>query len=420
MGLLANGLGLELHCNDVSAAARMAVSLWGPAKSELDLGAEVRRLSFGSRRDGADILEISGGHLENRWDLPRAASGEPFGFEGTVASLRIIREAEGLRRITCLANQQDEQQAQGVALENLYLEVPPARELAFAGSGASPAQLSDGRARLLFDVQLGEPMLPDPYAVNWPFFEDGRPVESAFSIAIAWENDQPATVQAQLEKQVSFPEPRDFPEDSDPQLRGEFMEHLQGQPEFLNLLDLSTRDDHFGIALESLSDSRPRLDQANRLSIELRDVRIAHAAAGALGVRCEQVRISISQWSSRTHGRTTLVGANSVKLVPTLPGTVCVEIAVAASDQNDAAARILASLRPAALVFVDPLREPVFQNPPVIVGLRQPRSRPHGRCAQLRLIATSGGVPGMPLDPARTMPGSCAKLPISLSRTMLV
>ena len=119
MGLLANGLGLELHCNDANAAVRLPISLWGPAKSELDLGASVRRLNFGSRRDGADILEISGGRLENRWDLPRAASGVPFGFEGTVASLRIIREAEGLRRIACLANQQGKQQAQGVALEKL-------------------------------------------------------------------------------------------------------------------------------------------------------------------------------------------------------------------------------------------------------------------------------------------------------------
>ncbi len=406
MGLLANGLGLELHCNDANAAVRLPISLWGPAKSELDLGASVRRLNFGSRRDGADILEISGGRLENRWDLPRAASGVPFGFEGTVASLRIIREAEGLRRIACLANQQGKQQAQGVALENLYLQVLPARELACAGSGTSPTQLSDGRARLLFDVQLGEPMLPDPYAVNWPFFEDARPVESAFSIAIAWENDQPATVQAQLEKQVSFPEPRDFPEDSDQQLRGEFMEHLQGQPEFLNLLDLSTGADHFGIALESLSDSLPRLDPANRLSVELRDMRLlmqpqVHWETVWAGRGFDSPKLE-----SVTHGGQTVVGTNSVKLVPILPRIVSAQIALGASVEDNAAALFSLPFGLRTLVFMDPVAFPDFQVPAVSVALHQPEFDDNLTAAQqLRLVATGGRPPGRALDPARTMPG---------------
>ncbi len=404
--LLANGAGVELHCNHVDAAALLPVSLWGPAQSDLALGAEVRRLSFASRRDGADILEISGGRLENRWDLPLAADGEPFSFEGTIASLRVIAEPEGLRRVACRATQQTEVRVQGVALENLYLQVFPAGDLAFAGSGSSLTQLVEGRARLLFDVQFGEPMLPDPYAASWPLTDDPRTVEAALSLTLSWQPDEAPIVQAQLEKQVSFPEPRDFSEDSDLQLRGEFMEHLQGQPEFLNLLDLSTRDDHFGIALESLSDSRPRLDLANRLSVELRDVRLLMQPQ----VNWEPVQIgpdtNLPMVESKTHGGQTLVGANSVKLVPTLPGMVCVEIAVAASRKNDAAALFSLPFGLRALVFMDPLREPVFQNPPVIVGLPQPTF--DGRLAaaqQLRLIATGGGVPGVPLDPARMMPG---------------
>jgi hypothetical protein len=54
-GLLANGLGLELHCSGAEAAARFPLSLWGPAKSDLDFGANVTRLTFSSRRDGADV-----------------------------------------------------------------------------------------------------------------------------------------------------------------------------------------------------------------------------------------------------------------------------------------------------------------------------------------------------------------------------
>src|SRR5439155_22224230 len=97
--LLANGLGLELGCSGAEAAARFPLSLWGPAKSDLDFGANVTRLTFSSRRDGADVAALSGASVLNRWDLPRAASGQPFGFEGAVASLRIIRETDGLRRI---------------------------------------------------------------------------------------------------------------------------------------------------------------------------------------------------------------------------------------------------------------------------------------------------------------------------------
>src|SRR5207244_1470926 len=59
-----------------------------------------------------------------------------------------------------------------------------------------------------------------------------------------------------------------------------------------------------------------------------------------------------------------------------------------------------------ALVFMDPLREPVFQNPPVLVFPHQPTFNGGLAAAQqLRLIATGGGFPSAPLDPARMMPG---------------
>src|SRR5207244_11039191 len=59
-----------------------------------------------------------------------------------------------------------------------------------------------------------------------------------------------------------------------------------------------------------------------------------------------------------------------------------------------------------ALVFMDPLRERAFQMPPVLVFPHQPTFNGGLAAAQqLRLIATGGGLPGAPLDPARKMPG---------------
>jgi hypothetical protein len=405
-GLLANALGLHLRSQNVEATARFPLSLWGPAKSDFDFGADIRSFQFVSLRDGTDVAALLGGRLRNRWDLPHAASGEPFGFDGTASALVLMIEREGLRRIFGIAHQPGDHHVQGVALENFYLQTLSIRDLVFVGSGTQPAQLAEGRARLLFDVQLGEPMLPDPYAVNWPFFEDAQVVRAAFSITLTWQPGEQPIVRAQLEKQVSFPEPRDFPEDSDPQLRGEFMEHLQGQPEFLNLLDLSTGADHFGIALESLSDSRPRLDLANRLSVELREVRLLMQPQ----VHWEPVQVGRALGSpvveSKTHGGQTVVGANSVKLVPTLPGVVSAEIVAGASVFNDTAALFSLPFGLRALVFMDPVPFPLFQIPAVSVALHQPDFDGDLAAAkQLRLIATGGRPPGRPLDPARIMPG---------------
>ena len=117
----------------------------------------------------------------------------------------------------------------------------------------------------MFDVQVGEPMLPDPYAANWTLPDEFRIAEAALSVALRWHADAPVAVQAQIERTIPFPEPRDLPDEGEPMpgrpsLGQRFAEHLNAQPEFLSLLDLSSRDHHFGVALESLSDAHPRID----------------------------------------------------------------------------------------------------------------------------------------------------------------
>ena len=416
-GLTVDALGLELRSHRVDAAVDLTLALWGPARSDLAFAAGVADLRFASRRSGADIVALTGGRLRNRWDLPRAASGEPFGCDAQVGSFSIAAEPDGTRRVACAARQPAEPRVHGLALENLYLQVSPVRELAFAGSGMADGELAGGRARLMFDVQLGEPMLPDPYAASWTLSEDVRLAEAALSIGLGWQADAPVAVQAQIERTIDFPEPRDLGEDSDPDLGRRFAGHLDAQPEFLSLLDLSTRDHHFGVALESLSDQRPRIDASNRLSVELGDVRLLMQPQ----VHWEPVEVVPNPDAgvpvgevvrSGSHGGRTLVGASSVKLVPVLPGTVGAEIAAVANGFADAAALFSLPFGLRAFVRMDRVREQGLAVPPVVVALRQPAFDGDVAAAQhLRLIATGGARPGAPLDPARQMPGGMHQTP---------
>jgi len=249
VNLTADAMGLEMQTRHPDAAVQLALSLWGPARSDLAFEAGTADLRYASRRGGADIVSVAGGRLRNRWDLPRDANGEPFACDATIITLSLVAERDGLNRIACAARQRAEPQVQGLALENMFLQVLPVRELALAGSGAAAGEFTQGRARLLFDVQLAEPMLPDPYAASWNLPDELRIAESALSIALRWQADAPVAVQAQIEKAIQFPEPRDIADESDVALGRRFIEQLNAQPEFLSLLDLSTHDHHFGVAL---------------------------------------------------------------------------------------------------------------------------------------------------------------------------
>ena len=100
-------------------------------------------------------MSLAGGRLRNRWDLPRAASGEPFACDAVIEALSLVTEPDGTRRISCAARQQAEPRVHGLALENLYLQVLPVRALAFTGSGASASEVTRVSRRLMFDVQVG-------------------------------------------------------------------------------------------------------------------------------------------------------------------------------------------------------------------------------------------------------------------------
>lgn len=416
--LTASAQGIALNCRSAEASLRTTLALWDVARSDLDFDGVLQSIRFVSRRDGADLLAWAGGRLRSRWDLPRDASGVPFAFGGLISAFSSIAEAQGLRRIAVVAAQPEPNELHGLALENLYLSVSPVRQLAFAGSGAAPGLQSSGKARLLFDVSLGEPMLPDPYVANWtPFLQAQQlppPTPDALSVTMRWQAEATPALQWRLAQRIRFPEPRDIAVESDLRLGEMFRAQLQAQSEFLNLLDLSTHDHHFGVALESLSDQRLTIDTANRLNVELRNVRLLMQPQ----VHWEPVQVIDKDGQpgavlrSQTQGGHSLVGALTVTLVPVLPSAVGRAIIDVANGQRPAAALFSLPFGLRAFVHMDASRRLPLARPPVSLRLHEPQFDAGMTGAQqLRLRARGRTLPRGMLaladqDPSRSMPGA--------------
>ena len=413
--ILAAASGLELTATAVDVAAGLDLSLWGSARSHADFGKEVRRLRFHSDRNGPDVVAVLGGTVANRWDLPLAATGRPFGFEGRLVVLTLVAEPGGLRRTAAAAARQPANEVHGLALENFFLEVAPVRTAGFAGSGARSGALADGRARLVFDVRQGEPMLPDPYAASWPLIDDpqhdaAEPTESALAIIIDWAADKAPRLRARFDKPIALPRPAPFdageidPGEIDGNLALQFMRHFDDViDQDVSLLDLSTQEDHFGVAVD-FRDRQPQVGDGNRIAVALSRVRLLMQPQ----VHWEPVQVPPSDGGMlltySSHGGRTLVGSNSVKLVPVLPGIVAAEIVAVAGRTHKTAALFSLPFGLRALAFLDPVRRP--RPPQTAAAIRQAVFDTGAVGArQLRLEATGRTQRGLP-DPARKMPGT--------------
>lgn len=417
--LTANGLGLSLDAQQAASSARTELDLWSPAHTDAVFAQQnIGRLLFISIRNSRDVALVSGGELRNRWDLPLTAAGKPFSYEGKIDLFAVIAEQTGLLRVACTATQQPGNLSHGVALENLYLFVRPARRLAFTGDYDGVSLVTDGVAMFFFDVMQAQPTLPDPYIANWSITESNFTGEGALSITLRWSNLRTPSVEANLERPVSFPQPRDVPGDEPQKLRDLFDLHLQTHSELLNLLDLSSNDHHFGVALERLSDQQVQLRE-NRLTLELHGVRLLMQPQ----VQWEPVEVvpnanagvpNTDTLFFKTNGARTLAGANSVKLVPVLPGTVSQNF-VAAAAEDRVPCGVLFSLPFGLRAFarIAPIRvNELFFMDPVITSLHEPKFGDLTSARQLRLFATGAFNHDPRRDPAsRSMTGAIFQLP---------
>lgn len=113
---------------------------------------------------------------------------------------------------------------------------------------------------------------------------------------------------------------------------------------------------------------------------------------------------------STTNGVRTLAGADSVKLVPVLPGMVVREIVTAAQQNQSAGALFSLPFGLRAFVRLDIIREELNAIPAVLTEIHEPRFDDLTAAQQLRLTATGGRRIGTEPDPGRGMPGAMRQL----------
>jgi hypothetical protein len=417
--LTANGTRISLDASQAMSSARTELDLWTPAHTNAVFAQEsIGRLLFLSFRAGRDISLVNGGQLGNKWDLPLTAAGKPFSFAGKIDLFAVVAEPDGLLRVAAAATQQIGNDSHGVALENVYLLVRSPRKLGFTGDYDGVSLVASGKAVFFFDVTLALPSLPDPYIANWGAQDERFTAESALSITLRWANGQTPGVSVNLERTVDYPQQRQPQADETPDLRAQFDRHLQSHPEFLSLLDLSSNDHYFGVALEMLSDQNVQLRE-NRLTVEQRGVRLLMQPQ----VQWEPLEVvpnadagvpNADTLFFKTNGARTLAGASSVELVPVLPGVVSLHFVAAAGRRLPCAALFSLPFGLRAFARFDPVFEQgaiPFLRPSIETTLHEPQFGDLTSARQLRLTATGAFNSDPKKDPAgRSMTGAMVQL----------
>jgi hypothetical protein len=413
--LSANQVGLEIQSAAPVSDAHYDLGVWGTSVTELRFsGLPLNRLIFHSERGALESVGVFGGSCVNKWDLPCRADGPPFEFDGAINTFGFVSTVSG-PLLVLNATAPASSDLAGFVLENLYAIVRPPREVFLLSLSTEASPVADGSVQLLFDVGAAIPTLPDPYAANLgPVPAFNAPVQSALRVTLAFKSGATPTIAAHLDAKVPFPEPR-FQQLDDPDeqaVYGAFQSHLQAHTEFLYLLDLSSREHLFGVALESPSDGNPEIVD-NRLSIPLSRVRLLMQPQ----VQWEPVRLAIDAVvhneeaaHSKWNGGPTLVGANSVKLVPVLPGALSDGILEALNAGTPAAALFSLPFGLRAMARLEFVRFiPEEPSPATFTVLNEPAFSDLKSARQFRLFARS--TKPFVLDPARVMPGMMRQLP---------
>ena len=430
--LTANAQRVELEGLQADSAARYDFDLWNTSSSSLQFARQpISRLLFRSERGAIDTAGIFGGAIGDKWDLPCAADGQPFPFQGAITSFGLLSNPSGSWvTFTATAPPPTPDPLHGIALENLYVVVKAPRQLFAISPFDTPPLLSSGVAILIFDVNLAVPTLPDPYATNLPLAAaQGRVavplgpaiVANAFGIHLAWADAATPTIRAYLNLQVQFLTPfTSEPSDGDERaLLEAFHTHLASKPELLYLLDMSSREHLLGVAIESPSHSSARLID-NRLAVPMSSVRLLMQPQ----VQWEPVQIEpnpqlppsipplVSEIAhSMSNGGPTLVGANTVTLVPTLPAPVTAAILDAIRlDQPSAALFSLPFGLRAMTLLSPPDPSPAFLHRPVaITELHEPAFDTLTSARQFRITARNNPAPIAP-DAFFGLPGMMRRL----------
>lgn len=416
--LTVNAECIELDAVQAASTARYDdLDLWSPSASSLQfLQSPVTRLLFRSERGGFDTAVVIGGGVQNKWDLPRRADGHPFPFDGQIDAFGLLATPTG-SWLTCSATAKVADQTFGLALENIYFTVRAPRKLFVLSAFDEAPSMPSGIALLFFDVNFALPTLPDPYAANWPIPDAQDINEIALRLVLEWEGGARPTLAVHLDKAVRFPEPR-FPAPSDQDdldLYRAFQHHIESQPEFLYLLDMSSRVHLLGVAFESPSDLKPELLD-NRLAFPMRHIRLLMQPQ----VQWEPVQIEENFQVKTLHeeivhsimnGGPTLMGANSVTLIPALPEQVSNAIIEAIGGNQHAAALFSLPFGLRAMARLSPPEPDAVHvtAPGAITEVHEPAFGDLSSARQMRITARNTA-PAPSVDPSRSIPGMMRQL----------
>ena len=275
--LTANGQRVELNGLQVAPGGRDEIELWSKSRSSFTFSQQaISRLLFRSERAGDDGVAILGGVQRNRWDLPKQSDGEPFGFEGAIEVFGLLASASGFV-LSSRARAEAASVRTGLALENLYLLVRPPRRCALVcafapDEGAAP----DGISILFFDSDFALPTLPDPYATNVDTPARDVSIDESVRVVLEWSASATPTVTVQLDRPLSFPQPRPVggrDDEDEERVYGAFRGFLDAERDRVFLLDVSSREHLFGVALDVPGDTGQSISE-NRFAMPLHRVRL--------------------------------------------------------------------------------------------------------------------------------------------------
>lgn len=415
--MTANACRVEINGFQVTPGGRGDVELWSKARSTFTFAQlPLQRLLFRSARDGDDAVAVLGGHHRNQWDLPQQSDGTPFPFEGAIDTFGIIAFPEGMV-LTCVSKGDGValSRTAGLALENLYVVVHPPKRcgmvVAFVPEDATGAA---GIAVFALDARFALPTLPDPYAANTRLIDRGDTFQEALRIGLEWVFGARPAVQVHLDGDLRFatPHPQRPAGEDAAEVPRRFHGFLDAFPEQVLLLDVSSREHLFGVALETPDEERPAIED-NRLAMPLNRVRLfmqPQVHWEPLWVEDDPTRVvqvlQAGLIQSVSNGGPTLIGARGNHAVATVPEAVSQQILAAIRDQRRAAALFSLPFGLHALAALSPNQDP--QSPAVDTSVHEPDFGRLHSTLQLRLLARNMS-PGDE-DPSRVMPGQLKQL----------
>ncbi len=430
--LIANACRLEVEGLQLRPGGRVDFGLWPTSRTRAVFAQQpVQALRFRSVRERDDVIGIRGGRQDNEWDAPRQSNGSPFRFEqAEIDAFGLVGwPADPL--VTCLSHRPADpaDALAGIALENAYIIVrQPLRSAVTAAVDVALTAGPTGLSFLFLDGRDAIPTLPDPYATNLALDRSLATLDTFphhLRIALDWLWSQPPVVTVGSREPLRMVGPH-LPLAEAPESQAidrAWLGLIESREPRTLLLDLSTREHLFGVAIEDKPPARATPAdpvpvvahfERNRLTVPLHSVRLfmqpqVHWEPVWAEPNPDPINpvLLLGRFDSRTTPGLDLVAAEDPRApVAVLPTVVTQGILNAARSSQKAAA--LFSL-PFGMRGVAQLTQSShgFVKPGAVSSLHHPDFGRLRAAQQLRLEARA--VAPRLDDPSRAMPGAAVQ-----------